>query len=336
MGPERKKVAYANPYSCNRIALESTQQLVERFPFDTHFWQLPDVGKFIQNLEDGSIIVTLGGDGTFSRIAWEIIKSGKNITMLPVAVSGNPLAKATWGIERPKDPIAFINDQLKKADQVKPQTLGLARIGQFPIHFISQIGSGLSAQFMHQDEQKRNQNLRRLMANLFPQSAYLLALGEILIHSKQLAYTVFLQRDQLQIEADGQRVIPDFPVLSLVGISIASSYGGIQFKTESQTEPTANQLNLMLIGGEDDADALRKTIAVFALSRLGLHQAGQTRIQTVQAKHFCIQTETDQFPLTIPLEVDGTGLASSLISDLPIQSNRIDVTTAEEKLALII
>lgn len=283
--------------------------------------EIPEIEEIIKQLQEETIFVVGGGDGTLSRTSAELVRSGKENLLLPIGLSGNCLAENNWGIKRfsvthPEAIVEYIKNQLRQ------ETLGLRtvrleklQVGQWQTHSAWGLSIGGAAKVMERDEQYRQTEAlkRKRLAGATPSGdlAYFFSLFDLRAGQENQLYSSFLHQD-VSLKSDKGEIKIPYPYVSLLAITLYHNYGGVKLPY-TQEDQEEEQLHLLLMGGDNPSQALSRTLFAYVLARFNLlDQVPALAPTTISAKKFSVESEK-----SLSLEIDGTPVVSGIFTQAP-------------------
>lgn len=283
--------------------------------------EIPEIRKIIEQLQEETIFVVGGGDGTLSRASAEIVRAGKENPLLPIGLSGNCLAENNWGIKRfsvthPEAIVEYIKNQLRQ-ETLGSRTvrLGKLQVGQWQTHSAWGLSIGGAAKVMERDEQLRQTEAlkRRKLAGATPTGdlAYFFSLFDLRAGQENQLYSSFLHQD-VSLKSDKGEIKIPYSYVSLMAITVYRNYGGVKLPYTQEDQEEA-QLHLLLMGGDNPGQALSRTLLAYGLARFNLLDQVPTLAPiTVSAKKFSVESER-----SLSLEIDGTPVVSGIFTQAP-------------------
>jgi len=314
MTPERVN-AFFNQRAGQGIGERQKEQLTKIFA--ENGWVLTigeilEIEEIIKQLQEESIFVVGGGDGTLSRASAELARSGKENSLLPIGLSGNCLAENNWGIKRfsVTNPEA-ITKHIK--NQLRPETLGSRivrlgelQVGQWQTHSAWGLSIGGAAKVMERDEQLRRTEatviMRRKLAGATPTGdlPYFFSLFDLRAGYEKQLYSSFLH-EGITLKSEKEKIEIPYPYVSFLAITLYHFYGGVELP-HAQEAKKEEPLHLLLMGGDNPHQALIRTLLAYVLARFTLlDQVPSLAPKTVSAEQFSLESGK---PLSS--EIDGT------------------------------
>ncbi|MBU2592516.1 MAG: diacylglycerol kinase family protein [Patescibacteria group bacterium] len=323
MTPERVN-AFFNQRAGPGIGERQKERLTR--VFEKNDWvltigEIPEIEKIIKQLQEESILVVGGGDGTLSKASVELAGSGRKNPFLPIGLSGNSLAENNWGVKRFSATnleaiIKHIKNQLQQ-ETLGSRTvrLGKLQVGQWQTHFAWGLSTGGAAKVMERDEQLRTTEAlkRKRLAGATPTGdlPYLLSLLDLRTRDEKRLHSSFLR--DITLKSEEKKIEIPYPYVSLLAITLYHFYGGVKLPHTRETEKEEPLLHLLLMGGDNPSQALSRTLLAYGLARFNLlDQVPSLAPKTVSAEQFSLESGE---PLS--LEIDGTPVISGIFTRAP-------------------